>query len=679
MILRLFVVLIVCLSGWLAWQQLYAPRSEPPNQPEHPFAVGTASADSPACDAVVFPVRPTGDVRFLDATQRLGKDLRIKTFALSVADVNGDSWDDILIGAHEYNPYLFINDGGGFTSQSQDLETDRRYDRHAYTFVDLDNDGDLDIAIAGGGSDGVGQGDPNMLFRNTSQTHGISFERVTLPEDVVLLPSRSRAFVPIASADGSMVDLYLATLAREGFPNQYFLNTSTQPVFALQPAVRDFYSGVVNDHGRGTVADFDQDGKLDYLSIENRQVKIHWDAAGANDTQVIAYGSYSVKAADFNNDGLLDLFIGRVVKYSNASHVSANERGLIYRIRGADVGAPITTSFRSSGDELLFNLNQHIPANESGFRAGAGGIYLGATAHNPYGREFTLDEQEAMGEPPSFDRLGTYVWYDKAADRWHMRFAMADSERTLKGFIAGQGIQDVQTSGLYSAQAGCIADLVLMNTGTRQFDRLHTDALAHRQATVASAVADFNNDGWLDLLGIRHGEEGTLNGVPFVLVNQEGDGFVYAELPARPQDQLHRADMVAYGFFDNDDLVDAIITNGFGQVPGTWGEPQLLLNASPAPASALRLDLRGRLANRYAIGATLRLYTEDGSLLGFRQVGLNINLTQDTYTQHFGLGDQPPPYTLEVRWPGGDVARYLFDSPGRFKLEQGNAEPDPML
>ena len=74
-----------------------------------------------------------------EASDLFGLSIRPKTFSLVVSDINGDDQDDILIGAHEKNPYLFVNSGRGFTAQSQALFAQGlKSDRHGDTVADLD-------------------------------------------------------------------------------------------------------------------------------------------------------------------------------------------------------------------------------------------------------------------------------------------------------------------------------------------------------------------------------------------------------------------------------------------------------------------------------------------------------------------------------------------------------------
>ena len=121
--------------------------------------------------------------------------------------------------------------------------------------------------------------------------------------------------------------------------------------------------------------------------------------------------------------------------------------------------------------------------------------------------------------------------------------------------------------------------------------------------------------------------------------------------------------------------IDAFITNGFGQIPGTDGVPRLLLNATEGAGDSLLLSLKGEASNRFGLGTRASLYKEN-QLLGYRVAGLNINVSQDTGWLHFGLGDAEGPFTVRVEWPDATVTRHEFTGGGRYVLEQaGNALP----
>jgi len=272
-----------------------------------------------------LPAHEQSIIEMHDYSSWLGKAIKSKTFALAVADIDDNHLDDILVGAHDSNPILYLNTGTSFLNRSNVLfPRPQKTDLHGYTFVDLDNDNDLDLAIGGGGSDGVGKGAPNIFLWNQSSKETLRFSQLEIPSEVALPRSRSRAFIPVASKDGTAVDLYLTTLLSERFPNRLFQNTGSGESIAFIADDRSFLTRSIKDHGRGVIADLDNDGRNDYLTVDGRSARLYWNPESERPTSMLASQAYSVKVADFTNDGQLDIFVGRSARPSQSDLVSYN-------------------------------------------------------------------------------------------------------------------------------------------------------------------------------------------------------------------------------------------------------------------------------------------------------------------------------------------------------------------
>jgi hypothetical protein len=482
--------------------------------------------------------------------------------------------------------------------------------------------------------------------------------------------ARSRALIPTASADGTLVDLYLATLQRPGYPNRLFINAGGHRGFEFIEHEDDFLTLSIDDHGRGTLADFDGDGNNDYLAVAGTRAMLFWHPASHKNPVELTNLAYSVKAADFNNDGNLDIFIGRFAPPTQSDRASFNRTQLHYVMYRNSGDNSDSISFSTASDVLAVNLNQHVQATEAERLRGANDIFLGRASSTPNARRFAVTKIEAAGKPASLEQPGVYIWYETDSNRWFVTWRYHTGLDVYKGVFSSEGFVDVDTTALTQDAPRVVSDYLLINDGKGNFSRLCQIDARHQAKTVAATIADFNNDGWLDIIGARHAEQGSPNGEIFVLENYQGQSFSLRALPVREQDKLQRADLVAHGFFDEDDRPDLVVTNGYGQIPGNNGVTQLLLNRSSADYAAVLIRLQGRTANTFGVGATLTLRDGKGSLLGYRVMGINSNISQDTFTQHFGLGDSHGPYTLTVKWPDGPTATHLFNSPGNYLIAQ---------
>jgi len=625
--------------------------------------------DCPDVGDVDNSTGPLHPISMLESSGLLGEVIGTKTFSLSVADVNADGKDDILVGAHERNPYLYINADTGFTNQSAALfNAPYNHDRHGYTFADMDNDGDLDLAIAAGGDDGVGKGAANMFLKNETENGVVHYTKQEVSPEMLVPPSRSRSLIPIASPDGKSIDLYLATLARDGYPNKLFSNTRHKDKFEFGMK-DDFFPVSVNDHGRGVVADYDGDGNYDYLVVQDSTLMLYWHPTSSRDPSVISYGAYSTSVGDFNNDGLLDIFLGSSSPLSKSDNLAYTPYQLNFVLQNNGPGDTSSITFKSQSPKLDFNLDQHIPATQARPFAGPRDIFLGRDNANPKSRIFAVDKEMAEGEPAFFDQPGIYIWHSTASAQWNMKWVFFDELNQFKGSISGTGISDVAKNGFTINKPALTTDTFFINNGDGKFTKLCPALAQHHGTTSDSTVADFNNDGWLDIIGLHQQEQGLADGEIFVLTNNAGISFTPGNIDVRERDKMQRADLIAHGFFNEDNQPDVVFTHGFGQTPGNQGAPRLMLN-STSDYQALLVNLVGSSANKFAIGAKLTLTDANDAMMGYRVHGLNSNIHQNTHWIHFGLGEFTSPYQLKIEWPDGKVTSHPFSEPGRHEVKQ---------
>lgn len=609
--------------------------------------------------SLLFFPRLKGDGRassgpsFLDVTAQSGLDIYSPTFGAVVADIDGDGADDLVISNHNKPPSLFLYKNGVFLDRS-DLLPDRVLsDWHGITAVDLDNDGDLDLVIAAGGSDGVGPGLPNRLFRNlTIETGHLAFEDIADRADMKYQPWRTRVFLPLASPDGSMVDLYMVGLPREGCPNIYFSNRSGRDI-VLKPDPAPGLNQTIGSEGLDLVFDYDRDGDQDLIILQQfRPVLYECRADGyyRNESMFGDLGAYHhVSAGDLDNDGYPDLYFSHYPPDVGSDNISYNRQDIHFVVQQQPGDASDELQFDTPDSTVEFDFSQHTPSNPV---TDSSDIFVGRSKKHPSSRTFSLDATTAEGRPV-MDTWGTYIWKDSESSRWHVIWVYGQNPGPYKGRILTSSLTRVETIGVETLPPAVAEDVILINQKGQGFKRLDTISLKHTTRTRTTAMVDINNDGRLDVVGIRGSEQGRYNGEPFALINNGNLQFSLQKVMSNPEDDIFQADMLVYGFFNSDGLPDFFFTNGNGLNPDNAGPFKLFTNTTQNQNEYVILRLRGQACNRDAIGAQVELYALPNTYLGWRQVGAGFNRCQSTLAVHFGLGQVGAARLVaRILWPG---------------------------
>jgi enediyne biosynthesis protein E4 len=175
-----------------------------------------------------------------------------------------------------------------------------------------------------------------------------------------------------------------------------------------------------------------------------------------------------------------------------------------------------------------------------------------------------------------------------------------------------------------------------------------------------TAFADFDNDGWLDLLltnghvypEVRQLQSEAGYEQPKILYRNLGNGR-FEDLTARlgaPLTVPKAARGAAFGDIDNDGFVDVAIAN-------VNDRPDLYRVTGDPSRHWIALKLVGTSSNRNAIGA--RVHIVAGGVEQWQEVrGGGSYLSQNDLRVHFGLARATIVDRLEVRWPNGREERW---------------------
>ena len=181
------------------------------------------------------------------------------------------------------------------------------------------------------------------------------------------------------------------------------------------------------------------------------------------------------------------------------------------------------------------------------------------------------------------------------------------------------------------------------NNGDGSFTLLSSGPTAAVGAIIGAAWADFDNDGWPDLL----------------LANREGKPFLYRGLGNGAFERVTLGDLpnqvdvsngISIADFNGDGRLDVAIAN--------WpaASPTVYENLTAA-GHFLRVRLSGTFSSRQGLGAKVRLTAtiRGAKMTQLRQVGGEDGWATQEAVVHFGLGDSVLAETVRVEWPSGTV------------------------
>jgi hypothetical protein len=165
---------------------------------------------------------------------------------------------------------------------------------------------------------------------------------------------------------------------------------------------------------------------------------------------------------------------------------------------------------------------------------------------------------------------------------------------------------------------------------------------------------DYDNDGWKDLLIAQGHDLDTIElnfphlhyREPMLLARNTGHGF--ADVSAQSGSvfaQPWAARGLAIGDLDDDGRLDAVVTTNDGPV-------HVLHNQTQTRNHWLVLKLVGHTSNRDAIGAEVEIVTAAGSQFATVSTASSYLSASDKRV-HFGLGGDNIAQRIDIRWPSG--------------------------
>ena len=463
------------------------------------------------------------------------------------------------------------------------------------------------------------------------------------------------------------------------FDNRYSNSTFDFTLLIAPPPAEDrlsftstAVSGIAGNYNN-CIADMNGDYRDDIVSaISTTQLAISYQQAGGGFTtstyalsNTTVLPSWSISAGDYDNNGYNDLLFG---SGSGVVFLKANSTGTSY------------TTDRKTQSYLVQRTNFVDIDNDGKLD----GFACDDNAPNRRYMNDGINMNHIQGGIGDFASGGNYasLWSDFDND--------GDIDMHLSK--CGQGGSGV----------GGNINQFFTNNGDGTYTNIADTAnMADPEQTWSSAVGDFNNDGWMDVIvGVNSLSDGNTN-----VKRNNGDGTFTSVTAGSGYDTVTSTGREYVAFdFDNDGFLDVLgsgstIMFGDGDFHFTPNPNTYTLSTVDRPVGDLNDDgfldiqngtnvlfnngnanhwlkvhLQGVQSNRNGIGSRIEIYGAWGKQIRDVQSGSGFQ-NMSTINAHFGIGSETQISQVIIRWPSGTVDIINNPSPDQslFVLEGSTA------
>ena len=468
----------------------------------------------------------------------------------------------------------------------------------------------------------------------------------------------------------------------DGLLDIFFTNGAAIP--SLEKANADYYNRLFRNNGDGTftdvtesaglkgigysmgvaAADYDNDGFVDlYVTGVNSNQLFHnngdgtftdvTEKAGVSG-RIPGYGKpWAVTAGwiDYDNDGRLDLFVVNYLNYDIKTAALCHiQEYPAYCSPDGFHGTP-NILYHNNGDGTFTDVSAQSHISQ----------YIGkgmGVAFADYDNDGFTDIFVSNDTFPNFllHNNGDGTFTDVALEAG---VAFTGNGKTVAGM--GADFRDLDNDGkpdiFHTAMFGNTFPLY-RNLGNGQFEDATGEAglmpLTVRFTAWGTGAFDFDNNGQKDLFSagsdILDNADTTVHrpfALPNLLFRNKGN-FRFDDVSSRAgagflRPAAHRG--AAFGDLNNDGRIDIVVSV-------LNGSPQLLMNRSRNNNHWIILNLVGVRSNRDGIGTRVKVSTSDGDQYNEATTAVGYNSSSDKRV-HFGLGTAAFIDKIELTWPSG--------------------------
>jgi hypothetical protein len=412
------------------------------------------------------------------------------------------------------------------------------------------------------------------------------------------------------------------------------------------------------------VGDYDNDGFVDlYVTGVNRNQLFHNNGNGTF-TDVTAkagvggfvttFGkAWSVAAGwfDYNNDGLLDLFVVNYLNYNIKTATHCVQQGLPAYCSPVDFLGTPNILYRNNGDGTFTDVSQQSHVAQ----------YVGK------GMGVAFADYDNDGFTDIFvsnDTFENYLLHNNGDGTFTNVAILAGVAYNAYGSaIAGMGadFRDVDNDGkpdIFETAMFREGFPLYKNSGDGQFQDVSSTAglsvLTSRSTAWGTGIFDFDNDGNKDLFTANADildNSMELAHRPYALPNQvfrNRGNMTFEDVSSKAGTAFsipaaHRG--AAFGDLNNDGKVDVVVTV-------LNGPPEIWMNRSTDRNHWIILKVVGVKSNRDGLGTKVKVTTSLGTQYNQATTAVSYNSSSDKRV-HFGLGSAGVVDVIEISWPSG--------------------------
>lgn len=468
----------------------------------------------------------------------------------------------------------------------------------------------------------------------------------------------------------------------DGFLDIFFTNGAAIP--SLEKSDPSYYNRLFHNNGDGTftdvtekaglrgigysmgvaAGDYDNDGFVDlYITGVNHNQLLHNNGDGTftDVTEKAGVGgiipklgkAWSVAAGwlDYNNDGLLDLFVVNYLNYTIKTATPCVQQGLPAYCSPVDFLGMPNLLYRNNGDGTFTDVSEQSHISQ----------YVG----KGMGLAFADYDNDGFSDIfVSNDTFENYLFHNNRDGTFtNVATTAGVAYNAFGNAIAGMGadFRDIDNDGkpdIFETAMFGEGFPLYKNLGDGQFQDVTSaaglNALTSHSTAWGVGIFDFDNDGKKDLFTSNSDildNSMELAHRPFALPNRvfhNKGNLTFEDASATAGTSFlvaapHRG--AAFGDLNNDGRIDAVVTV-------LNGPPEIWMNRSNNRNHWLILKLVGVKSNRDGLGTTVKITTALGAQYNRATTALSYNSSSDKRV-HFGLGTADIAESIELAWPSG--------------------------